>query len=304
MKIIISGGTGFIGSYVLEEAINKNWDIIIVLRKNSDTKRIDPFLNKLTIISSDEINNPAIIEKLQNTDSWVHLSWGGVFNKDRDSDKQLNNIEILTYYLRIAKKIKVKQFIGIGSQAEYGSANKFITETAVTNPTTFYGKTKLSAKWLTQGFCEISDINWCWLRVFSTYGPGDNPNWFIPYIINSIKNDDIPKLTKCEQKWDYLYVTDAAKAIIKCVEHKCSGLYNLASGEIVTLKKIVEIILKKMGRKITPHYGALPYRPDQVMFLGGDVSKLKEKANWAPQVTLEKGLDETINYFLKSKDHE
>ncbi len=135
-----------------------------------------------------------------------------------------------------------------------------------------------------------------WLRVFSTYGPGDHPHWFIPQVISEFLHNRAPKVTLCEQRWDYLFVEDAARAIVQVSEKKTGGIFNLGSGQAPPLRDTLELIRKECGTKAVPSYGAVPYRDDQVFHLQADVRKLSAATGWYPRVSLAEGLRATIAY--------
>jgi nucleoside-diphosphate-sugar epimerase len=195
----------------------------------------------------------------------------------------------------LAAKAGCSHWIGAGSQAEYGVSNRKIDELAPTLPTTVYGQSKLAACLSTQKFCEAVGMNWSWLRVFSVYGPGDHPHWFIPYIIGELRAGRSPKLTKCEQVWDYLFIRDAAEAFIELARKQAGGIYNLGSGRTVSLRQVVEIISARLDSKTLPEFGAVPYRDDQVMHLEADIRRLTAATGWVPKTSIEIGLAETIN---------
>ena len=126
---------------------------------------------------------------------------------------------------------------------------------------------------------------------------GDEPTWFIPYIITELKKGNVPKLTNCEQLWDYLYVEDAANAILSVVYQRASGIFNIGSGQAVSLKSVVELIRKSVASDAVIDYGAVPYRPDQVMHLEADTSRIRQATGWTPSVTLKDGIERMISHY-------
>ncbi|MFN9288357.1 MAG: NAD-dependent epimerase/dehydratase family protein, partial [Planctomyces sp.] len=106
-----------------------------------------------------------------------HLGWAGVGNVHRnDAALQLGNVQFACELATVCADCGVQHFLGAGSQAEYGPKQVLITESECPNPTTLYGAAKLSACVLTQRICELAGLRHAWLRIFSTYGPGDNPD--------------------------------------------------------------------------------------------------------------------------------
>ena len=221
----------------------------------------------------------------------------GVGGHERNEAFQItDNLPAVIEAVELAAAAGCRQWIGLGSQAEYGNQNRRMDEGAPLRPTTLYGKAKLAAGVAALALCEARQMAGAWLRVFSTYGPDDAPHWFIPYVIQELLAGRAPKLTQCEQLWDYLYVTDAARAVAATANGKTAGVFNLGSGSAHPLKEYVEAIRRELGSLAEPAYGAVPYRPDQVMHLEADISRLTKVADWQPQISLAEGIRATVAF--------
>jgi len=234
-------------------------------------------------------------------DTVFHLAWYGVGNRYRNAEAQIgNNLQSSLSLLRMAIDSGCQTWVGLGSQAEYGLYNTAIEEGSPTNPTTLYGATKLCTYLLTKQLTCEQDMRFAWLRLFSSYGPKDNREWMIPYVIQALQRGDKPSLTAGEQKWDYLYVEDVATALFQVADcHKAHGVFNLGSGQAQTLRGIVETIRDLIDPSLTLGFGDVPYRSDQVMHLQANITKLCEVTGWMPQTTLEDGLRKTVEWFKK-----
>lgn len=297
----LTGATGFIGSAVLAELSRRNIRTLVLLRPESDRSRIAQLAAENIFVFS-KLDDPGLAEKLraQQPDVFIHCAWHGVGGQERNAEFQFaENVPLTLASVNLAATCGCKQWVGLGSQAEYGNANRILDETAPTNPTTFYGRAKLAAGNEALALCAQKNLAGAWLRVFSTYGPGDHPHWMIPHVIREFLSGRAPQVTKCEQLWDYLFVADAARAIASVADGKVSGVFNLGSGKAWPLKKIIETIQAELKTMVQPAYGAIPYRPDQVMHLQADIAKLQAATGWSPQVSLEKGIRETVAYEKK-----
>ncbi|GAB3777539.1 NAD(P)-dependent oxidoreductase [Spirosoma horti] len=296
-KIVLTGASGFIGSAVLKQLVKDGNEAIVLARKDSKQDRIASLSGYRTIYYED-LRKQELIDTLapHKPDAFIHLAWKGVGGKDRNEAFQITeNLPLTIHAVELANAIGCQHWIGIGSQAEYGNPNCKVAETAPTNPTTLYGKAKLAACWASLGLAESLEIKGSWIRIFSTYGVGDEPTWFIPYIISEIRHGSAPKLTACEQLWDYLYVDDAARAILSVLYKELTGIYNIGSGQAITLKSVVERIKDALKSSVNVDYGAVPYKHDQVMHLEADISKIQQLAGWTPNITLEQGINRLVN---------
>jgi nucleoside-diphosphate-sugar epimerase len=204
--------------------------------------------------------------------------------------------------MRIASGAGVRTWVGLGSHAEYGPLNAKIDEESPTRPATLYGVTKLCAGLLSQHLCRRFNMRFVWLRLFSSYGPMDDPGWLIPYLILTLLRGERPALTAGTQRWDYLYVTDVAEAIyLALVTPAAHGIFNLGSGEAPPLKEIVQEIrdLIDPGRPLG--FGEIPYRPDQVMHLEADSQRLQDAVGWRPKISLKEGLTRTVEWYREHR---
>ena len=305
MIIALTGGSGFIGASVIKQMLLNNDKPVVLIRKDSNLKRLKD-LKGIEFISYESLADEKLIEQLQvhKAATFIHLAWKGVGGADRNKAFQITeNIPFTIQSVELAKKIGCTHWIGIGSQAEYGNPNCKIDEEFPTIPTTLYGKAKLAACWASSGLCDALNIQSSWIRVFSTYGIGDEPNWFIPYIIGELLQGESPSLTNCEQLWDYLYVDDAADAILNAAHKKATGIYNIGTGKALPLKYIVDRIRNEIDPAIKINYGAVPYRPDQVMHLEADVSKIFSATDWKYTINIEEGIKKII-HGIKTKASE
>lgn len=297
--IAITGATGFIGSAVVYEFLSQGDRIIVLTRHGSDQSKLEHFKTVIRIVKYNKLNDIELIYTLSNIniDVLVHCGWQGVAGADRNAQYQIDvNIPTTLHSVELCKSLNIKRWIGVGSQAEYGNLNYKINETSPTMPTTLYGRAKLEAGSAALGLCDKNKIVGSWLRIFSTYGPNDAPNWFLPYVIQEFLAGRSPQLTKCEQLWDYLYISDAAKAITATANSSAKGIFNLGSGSCHTLRFYIETIRAILNTPLLPQYGVIDYRSDQVMHLEADISRITHSTGWHPAVNILDGLRNTIEF--------
>jgi nucleoside-diphosphate-sugar epimerase len=296
MKIVVTGSTGFLGSEIVKQCEYFGYEPILLIRKESNKKRLEFFKN-ITVFEYNNFNDENLIKnlKLEKPNCFIHSAWKGIDRNTRNEESQINyNLPFSLASIELANAIQCKHWIGIGSLTEYGILNTRIDENCVTNPHTIYGKSKLATCWASSGLCQALNMNWSWVRVGSIFGPEDNDYWLIPYVIKSVLNGIPPKLTPSDQIWDYLYVTDAANAILSIIQNNASGIYNLGSGEGHTIKYIVNSIVEKINKDFQLQFGGIPYSENQIMHLESDIKKIIGSTGWRPETTLIKGLEMTI----------
>lgn len=297
LNAVVTGATGFLGSALVHKLLKSGGQVATIVRKGSSNCFRLPSHPNLIQIYGDLDNVKAWSKDLSefSADVFYHLAWQGVGNTLRNDPIQIINIEPTLDTLKLAKEIGCKRWIGIGSQAEYGSLNRRISEKDITEPTTLYGAAKLSACLLTQVLAKQIEIEAVWVRVFSTYGPGDNSGWMLIDVINKILRGQRPALTRGEQLWDYLYVDDAVDAL-EClgIVDNLSGIYNLGSGQSQTIRSIVEMVRDMINPEFSLIFGEVPYRPDQVMHLEANIDKMNQDTGWYPRIKLAVGIRNLI----------
>jgi nucleoside-diphosphate-sugar epimerase len=297
--VIVTGATGFIGSAVLATLLAAQRRVVVLRRRTSDLRRI-AHLSGFESVIAERYDEPGLVEKLHALEAraFIHCAWSGVAGQERNATYQITeNVPAVIEAVKLAAASGCTQWMGTGSQAEYGNPNAVISEDARPQPTTLYGKAKLAASIAALALCDAQGISGSWVRVFSTYGPWEADHWFVPYLIREFAAGRAPKLTRCEQLWDYLYVEDAARAIVRLLGAGARGVFNLGSGQATSLRQIVDTTRDLMHCQVRPEYGAVPYREDQVMHLQADISKLRHATGWLPEIDIEEGLRRSVQHF-------
>lgn len=304
-KILVTGGTGFVGARVVRQLVDQNRDVALLMRTSSNSHRIDDLLGRCTVIRGDLSRLQEVRASLAAfaPQAVLHLGWEGVKGADRNSAVQMSNVSAAIDLYRITEELGARHFVGLGSQAEYGPLPGRISENAATHPTTAYGAAKLATGLLLERTAAASGHPFAWLRLFSAYGPDDDPSWLIPYLIRQLLAREKPSLTRGEQIWDYLHVDDVAAGVIAALDAGARGLFNLGSGQARPLRDIITLIRDRIDPSLPLGFGEVPYRQDQVMHLEADISALSAAAHWQPAVTLEDGIAATVAWHRNESPH-
>ncbi|MEW6250688.1 MAG: NAD(P)-dependent oxidoreductase [Planctomycetota bacterium] len=306
MRVLLTGATGFVGSHVLRTLLARGHHVAALIRPGSDTWRIAEVLARVRVSPAVLGEDPpsrsptrlAEVAAEYRTDAIIHLAWTGVAGADRNAPEQVHNLPATLTLLETARAAGVRHYIALGSQAEHGPHNERIAESAPTQPTTLYGLCKLTACRLTDQFCDRHGLRWAWLRLFSAYGEMDSPAWLVPHVILALLRGERPRLTAGTQLWDYVHAADVAAAIVAVLEQPAAtGVFNLGSGRAVPLRSVIERIRDLIDPQLPLAFGEVPYRPDQVMHLEADISRLMQTTGWAPRVPLDEGLARTVEWY-------
>src|SRR2546428_7758540 len=213
MRVLVTGASGFLGSHVTRALVARGADVTALVRRGSDPWRVADVLPRLELVSADLAESEASARALQDAAPEVvcDLAWHGVGNRFHQDPSQVSaNLQAHLDLLATAARAGCRRWIGLGTQAEYGPQSARIDERCPPVPTTLYGAVKLSVSLLGRQLAAQAGMEFVWLRLFSSYGPMDDPGWLIPSVTLRLLGRERPDLTAGTQKWDYLFVEDAA----------------------------------------------------------------------------------------------
>ena len=288
-----------IGAAILNECTVRGIEAVALVRSDSERKKRIPDSKFIKVVEC----GLEEIEKLPSIsgdgfDAFYHLAWADTDKNGRnDTIKQNRNVEYTLQAVRAAQKTGCGIFVGAGSQAEYGRADKPISEDFSPKPETAYGTAKLSAGKLSAELCRQFGIKHVWTRIFSVYGPNDSKATMIMYCIGKLLRKEKPLLTQCEQMWDYLYCSEAARALLLAGEKgKDGSIYNIGSGICRPLIEYVKILWNEINPELELGIGEIECSPGQIMHLCADITKLKKDTGFKPAVNFEQGIKETIKW--------
>ncbi|MCC8137783.1 MAG: NAD(P)-dependent oxidoreductase [Clostridiales bacterium] len=292
-RIILTGATGAIGTAIINECIRQNIEVLVLCRADSARKDNIP-CSPLVMVRDCSLQEMAGLQNLdeEQYDAFIHLAWDGTVGAARnDMYTQNRNVRYALDAVELADRFGCGLFIGAGSQAEYGRTEGLLTAETPVFPEMGYGIAKLCAGHMTRERAHQLGMRHIWMRILSVYGPNDGEKSMISCVIRDLQNGVSPKCTLGEQKWDYLYSGDAARAFLAAAAKGKDGkTYVLGSGDVRPLHDYIEDIKNVVAPQIAVSYGAIPYAETQVMFLGADISEIHADTGWLPTCEFKKGI--------------
>lgn len=295
-KLVITGATSMLGIALAKYAVTQGMEVLCVVRKTS--KNLDALLklNNLKIEFCD-LDNYLNLDITGNFDAFFHLAWDKAhFSLRNDVYGHEKNIKYTLDAVCLAKKLKCSIFIGAGSQAEYGRVSSVLRTDTSVNPEIGYGIAKYAAGKLSRILCSQMNICHIWIRILSVFGPFMEEHTVIMYVLKELFMKRSPKLTKCEQDWDFLYSEDAAVALIALADKGINGkVYPLGSGKSRKLFKYIESIRDIVASGKSIHFGEKQYYPHQAMYLCADIAELTADTGWKPKISFESGIRKMLH---------
>lgn len=241
-KIMVTGITGSIGQYIVKPLKDLGFEVYGIGTKDIT---IDSFnYIRLNINNLTQLEN---IFKEIKPEYLIHLAWDlskGYFHSNTNFDMLTSSINILKYF----KDNNGKKAIYIGTYAEYSFDHIPAKEYDQLNPTTVYAKCKNYLREISELYCKTNNIDFCWARIFNTYGENDNNTRLFPYIVNSLKNDQKVSINHSQLEKDYIYAGDVARILALIINSNINGIINICSGKGLKLKDLAIMIAEKLGK--------------------------------------------------------
>ena len=303
-KILIVGGTGFLGFHIALKALKKNWNVSSISSQKPKKHR---YLENVNYYLCD-INNKKKLGKILKEKFDFIINFSGYVDHSKKKKTYLSHFIGCKNLVQILLKQKTipKMFIQIGSSIENGKIKSPQIENlprSIEIKST-YGQAKLNAtKFLLKEYSN-NKLPFIVLRPYLVYGPNQDTNRFIPFIIKKCFQDKKFPLSKCLQYRDFLYIDDFTKLIFVIFKKKIGfgNIFNIGYGKPIQLKKIVSIVQKKI-KKGFPEFGKIKMRPDEILTLYPDTNKIKNFYKWSAKVNFLQGVSKTIKHFnLKNNE--
>jgi nucleoside-diphosphate-sugar epimerase len=307
-KILVTGGTGFVGSHVIASLL-KNKDVPILLKRSfSNTWRIKEFIKDIVAYDIDTTPLSDVFAK-EDIDGVINLAAYYIRNNSYDDTYKLieTNLAFPTKLLELSKLNDVPIFVNAGSYFQYASNAYHIDENSPLLARNLYAATKNSLERIMEYYSSHSECKTINLILFTPYGRKDNEKKLIPYIINRAINNESVDLTSGFQRLNMVYVGDIANAFVKSLDLKKDKTQNnlrvnIASKESYSIRELVSVIEDILGRKIDARWGKIEMdEMDRNQSLVIDTEVSAKVLKWKPKFSIYDGLKETIKYYKGDK---
>ena len=295
MKIALTGGTGFIGLYVLKQLLKKGYDVVLIGRHPPNLSEEHQNLSFVQIDLLQEQAHNWISE--HKPSHLIHLAWYAEHGKFWTSHLNLDWCEATIRLVRAFVRQGGKRVVISGSCAEYDWSYGFCKENLTpSNPESLYGISKDCSRRLSEKICTMSNVSFAWGRIFLPFGIGENRNRLIPSIIRVFLNLQKPFSINLEQWRDIVPVEIVADGFVFLTEQSSSGTFNICSGQPTQIRELVQKMGKIFGKdpSFLLEKGNLAINENS--FLVGDSQKMRSEG-WNPSFTIESSLEAYINYI-------
>ncbi|WP_022846473.1 MULTISPECIES: dTDP-glucose 4,6-dehydratase [unclassified Desulfurobacterium] len=311
MKILVTGGAGFIGSEFVRQAIKRGIETVVVdkLTYAGDLERLKEVKDEITFYKCD-INNREFLEdifKREKPDVVVH--WAAESHVDRsilDASPFIEaNVRGTQTLLDVAKNNDTELFINIATDEVYGELGEEgqFFETTPLNPNSPYSASKASADMLGRAYYRTYGLPVITVRPSNNYGYWQYPEKLIPVVIlKALNNEPIPVYGTGQNVREWLFVSDCSEAVFSIIEKGEPGeIYNVGSGEEKRNIEVVKAILSLLN-KPEELITFVKDRPGHDFRYSLNTEKIEKELGWKAKVKFEEGIEKTVKWYLDNID--
>jgi len=296
-RVVVTGATGFLGGHVLGQLLTTGATVIAVADRDRTARRSEHPVRSMETLWFDRPEQLAESVQSAKPDYVVHLHAAVTTNRSAAAVRSTLEANLLPSLdlMTACVETQVKRLILIGSGEEFGPVTGPFDENTASDPVSPYGASKAAVTAYARMFHRAFQLPVVVLRPSVVYGPFQAPRMLIPQVLQSLLEGKEVAVTEGRQTRDFIHVEDVAKGIVSAlIKEGIEGRsFNLASGEVATVRDCLERIERITGRHGLIRYGALPYKTGEIFSYEPIAESTFSALNWRPAISLDDGLTET-----------
>ena len=306
MKVLVTGGAGFIGKYLVKSLLEKKYSVTIFDNFSNSTKNSIRFLVKMgaDVIEGDITKLQDLLNAIKDHEIVIHLAAKISVSESINNPTETFRINVngTNNVLIACEKNGVKKLITASSAAVYGESSPDVKlmEESPMKPISPYGESKVKMEQKIREFALKDNIDCTILRFFNIYGIGQSSEYagVITKFIEKIReNKPIKIFGNGLQTRDFVAIHDVINAIHNALSYNKSGIFNIASGRITTIKDLAEQMILLSGKKLETQF--LPEKHGDIKYSQADITRAKIYLTYSPKFELREGIQELLNNFNK-----
>jgi nucleoside-diphosphate-sugar epimerase len=297
-RVVVTGASGFIGSRTLAGLVSAGFEVHAVHASAAPARAADDVVtwHQCDLLAQD----PAPLFGRIKPTHLLHLAWYAEPGRFWTSAENFRWVAASLALVRAFLDSGGIRVVGAGTCAEYdwSSGIDRLSEDAPRIPATVYGVAKKATAELLAAQARGAGATFAWGRVFHLYGPAEDPRRLIAGTIRSLIRGETARCSSGDQLRDFLHVDDVAGAFVRLVDSAIAGAVNVASGDAVAVRDVVQLIARRLDAESQLALGVIPKQPGEPQSLVADVTRLATELQWHPSRSLEQGLSDTIGWWL------
>lgn len=307
-RALLSGASGFVGANLARRLLADGHEVHLVLRPSHKPWRLDDIAKDVQVHQVELADHDGVDRVVAaSRPDWVfHLAAHGAYPTQKGLDQMIEtNVRGTANLVHAAVRAGVEAFVNAGTSSEYGYKDHAPSEEEALEPNSDYAVTKAAATMLCRHTAHRTDLPITTLRLYSVYGPFEEPTRLVPTLIVLGLEGRLPPLVNPDIARDYIHVDDACDAFILAAsarDQEPGVVYNVGSGVQTTLREIVATARRILGVAAEPQWGSMPERSWDTNVWVSNPSKIKARLGWSPRHDLVNGLTHTVAWLRLHPD--
>jgi len=301
-RALVTGGAGFIGANLVRRLLRDGFDVHVLIRPESKRWRLNDIVRDLNLLEVDLRARDEVHRALRAVRPEVvfHSAAEGGYSWETDIAEILEtNVVGTAILLEACVALDVETFVNTGSSAEYGFMDHPPHENERLEPTSAYAVGKAASTMLCAVIPPADGMRAVTLRLYSVFGPYEEPGRLVPTLILAALAGRLPPLASPAIARDFVYVDDVVEAYLLAAAGPSEprAVYNIGTGRQTTLEEAVDSIRRLFGVSETPSWGTMEDRAWDTAIWIADPSKVQRELGWRASVEFEEGLVATADWF-------
>lgn len=300
MRVLVTGGGGFIGSALVVELLSRQHTVACLVRRPDAVPADLPWLGRVEVIHGDLSSPAGWAEKVASwrPDGCVHAAW---FTDPATYLQAEENVWLLESSLGLITALaaaRCRQAVFLGTCAEYETSDsEALTESSPLRPTTLYASSKVALELLGRRRAEAAGIRFAWARLFHPYGPREKPGRLIPSAALALSEGRTFTSLNPDARRDFIHVDDVAAAIASLLDAGSEGPYNISTGRATSVRDALDLLAAAAGRVELLDFGSQPRQDWDPGSVYGSNDRLAAATGWKPRIMLADGLASTYAWW-------
>ena len=302
-RVILTGGTGFVGANLVRRLLHDGHEVHLLVRPNYQPWRIEQIrsdvrLHELHLHDSEAVSR--VVSQIR--PDWVfHLAAHGAYSWQTDWEQMVRtNIQGTMSLVSACLKTGFEAFVNTGSSSEYGFKDHAPAESEPVEPNSHYAVTKVAATLLCRQTAQSQRVHLPTLRLYSVFGPYEDPGRLLPNLILHGLKGELPPLVDPDVARDFVYVDDVVEAYLLAANvctPEWGPIYNIGTAVQTTLREVVTVAREAMNIRAEPVWSSMPNRQWDANVWVSDNRKIRAQLNWQPQHTFAEGFRLMLDWF-------
>ncbi|MDO8720857.1 MAG: NAD-dependent epimerase/dehydratase family protein [Syntrophales bacterium] len=302
-RVIVTGATGFVGANLTRRLVEDGHEIHLLVRRGCNSWRIKDIYSKVSLHETDLTDGDALAGVVSEIKpEWIfHLAVYGAYSWQKDLHQMVQtNIVGTINLVETCLKTGFESFVNTGTSSEYGYKDYPPEESASLEPNSHYAVTKASATMFCRYMGQSRGMHMPTLRLYSVYGPFEDPGRLIPTLVMEGLAGKLPPLVNPGVMHDFVFIEDVVEAYLLAARKAGQGsgiVYNVGTGIQTSIGEIVASARRIMKIAVEPRWGSMPDRKWDTGSWVADSQRIRKELGWRPEYTLEQGLRRVVEWF-------